>query len=145
MSAHGSYRRNFTYVKDDTVIDALIDIRRLSCASCGKTHAVLPGAVVPHSPFSVRFIALLIIDWLQQRYPSVEQLCAHYRIVVNTFYRLKERFEHCVRLAYGLVAGKGVQCEVARILAGVNMHASDELLSEFFKLTNTSFCQSRGP
>jgi len=145
LIGHSSYRRNFTYIKDGIVIDATIDIRRLRCCSCGRTHALLPSAVIPHSPFSVRLVASIIIDYLEHSFSSIEELCVRYGIAVNTFYRIRRRFEHCVRLACGLMPHVVGARQAAGVLAGPCTVAADGLLSGFFRLTGTSFCQGRGP
>jgi hypothetical protein len=145
MDVHSSYHRHFTHIKDGDVVDIRIRIIRLRCASCMKTHALLPEAVVARSPFSIPFIASLIRDWLDRVFPSIEGLCAHYGIAINTFYRLKARFERSVRLAYGITSGQGgIRCALT-ILSGCNIYAADSLLSGYFLLAKRSFCEARGP
>jgi hypothetical protein len=140
-----SYQRNFTYIQDGTVTDSIITVDRLRCASCGSTHALLPEAVVPYSPFSVCLVAHLIIDWLNHDYESIEELAARYRVAINTFYRLKARFVSCVRLAYGMVAHEEEMDGAARILIGKQTAAADGLLCAFFDSVGASFCQAEGP
>jgi glutaredoxin len=141
LDAHDSYRRNIIYLKDDAAAEARITIRRLACRSCDKTHALLPEGLVPYSPFSVRFIARVIIDWAKQRFSSIERLCGHYRIAVNTFYRLRRRFLSCVMIALGVTGTKDKAVKVASLLLSDDLTAMDSFLEMFFKLTGRSFCQ----
>lgn len=143
--AWASYRRHYVHIKDGQVTDTLLDISRLKCPSCGKTHALLPSGAVPYSVFSIRFVALLILDWKDGAFPSIECLCAHYQIATNTFYRIKKRFVACVVLAVGMIGGGGdgtLAC--ARTIAG-NPDSADALLSSFFDRVARSFCQGLGP
>jgi transposase-like protein len=141
LDAHDSYKRNIVYLKDDAAAETRIVIRRLICKSCDKTHALLPEGVVPYSPFSVRFIARIIIDWIKQRFSSIEGLCEHYRIALNTFYRLRKRFLDCVMIALGVTGTKDKAVKVASLLLSDDLPAVDSFLEMFFKLTNRSFCQ----
>jgi glutaredoxin len=149
LSAHATYKRNYISVDGVDVgrgiAETVIKITRLKCPSCKKTHAALPLTVVPYSPFSVSFIAHLLIDHDRRRFPSIEKLCEHYRIAVNTFYRPAERFKSCVGLAQGVACGKDAMWSTARMLASGAIETADAFLSAFFKMTGQSFCQSRSP
>jgi glutaredoxin len=149
LSTHATYKRN--YISTDGadagggISGAVIEITRLKCPSCKKTHAALPLTVVPYSPFSVSFIAHLLIDHDRRRFFSIEKLCEHYGIAVNTFYRLAERFKSCVALAMGVACGHDALWDIARMLASGATEAADTFLSAFFEMAGLSFCQSRSP
>jgi transposase-like protein len=145
LAYHSAYRRWFIHILDGVITRARIWVKRLKCTSCNRTHALLPEAAIPHSPFSVCFVASLITDWKDHRYRSIERLCEHYGIATTTFYRIRRRFSSCVKIAWGLVAGKDRESKAAHILSGGDVHAADGLLEAFFKKTNTSFCQPRPP
>jgi transposase len=145
MDEHSSYWRHFIYLKDNVVTDIRINIKRLRCSSCGKTHAALPEALIPYLPFSICFVARLIIDWLDKEFSSIEALCKHYQIAINTFYRLRARFERSVLLAYDVLAGRAKIRSTAQILSCRDIQTADELLNGFFILTKRSFCQPYDP
>jgi transposase-like protein len=149
LSTHATYKRNYISAEGADVgggiVESVIEITRLKCPSCKKTHAVLPLTVVPYSPFSVSFIAQVLIDCDRRCFPSIEKLCEHYRIAVSTFYRLAERFKSCVGLAMGAACGKDAMWDTARMLTSGAIKATDAFLSAFFEMTGRSFCQSRSP
>jgi transposase-like protein len=145
MVAHGSYRRHYVSIDQGVVSDTLIEVLRLRCASCKSTHALMPPTVIPYCVFSLCFIAALICDRSSHRFSSIETLCAHYEIAISTFYRMSRRFGACVRLASGACADAFDVARIARLLKGRYTDAADGLLSGFFDLCATSFCQSRSP
>ena len=144
LAPHAGYSRHYVSMEGDAVTDTLIEVARLRCSSCGTTHAVLPLTAVPRSVFSVLFIASLIADHINRRFPGVESLCAHYGVAVNTFYRIRGRFLSCVRIVSGiLAAGPEASAAAAAITGG--LESADAFLASFFELTGTSFCEPRGP
>jgi transposase-like protein len=145
MVAHGSYHRHYVSIDQGVVSDTLIEILRLRCTSCKSTHALPPPTVIPYCVFSLSFIAALICDWADNRFSSIEALCACYKIAISTFYRMSRRFGACARLALGASAGVGDTARIARLLKGGYTDAADRLLSAFFDLCATSFCQARSP
>jgi len=145
MRRHGKYQRHYVYLSDGIVIDALITIVRLRCASCGTTHALLPLGAIPYSAYSIRLIAHIVIDALDHVFPSIEALCEHYAITSNTFLRIRRRFAACVRLARGQASGDDGIRTLASLLASHCQQALDDLLSSFFDTTGSSFCQMHGP
>ena len=145
MARNGSYRRRYVTVVGGEVLSTLIKVSLVRCRSCGSAHALLPSTVVPCSPFSTVFISRLIIDRLDLRFSSIAMLCEHYQIAVHTYYRIYDRFSACVRVAYGIMAGKGAVRDAACLLSRPCQQAAQGLLSAFFERTGTSFCQPRGP
>lgn len=145
MRRHGKYQRHYVYLSDSIVIDALITIVRLRCASCGTTHALLPLSAIPYSVYSIRLVAHIVIDALDHVFPSIEALCGHYAITSNTFLRIRRRFAACVRLARGQVGGESDIRALASAIMGPSQQVLDDLLSSFFDTTGSSFCQMHGP
>lgn len=145
MARHAHYMRHFVFLREGKVTDEVIAVTRLRCISCGATHALLPLAAVPYSVFSIRFIAMMLLDSLDHTFPSIEVLCAHYKIAINTFYRIRRRFESCVRIARGITAKKDCVYEMARKMLENAMTDLDFVLSSFFDACGMSFCQSRSP
>jgi hypothetical protein len=145
MTGHGSYGRHFVFLDGDVMTDELITVTRVRCDSCRATHALLPLAAIPYRPFSIRLVARLIFEWLECLFPSIEALCEHYGIDVNTFYRYRRHYESCVRIARGMLYGKDRVRAVAHEMCRGDASRLDCILAAFFDETGMSFCQSRGP
>ena len=145
LQRHATYSRHYVFIEGGALQDRPIDIVRLRCMSCKKTHAVLPFSAVPYSPFSVAFIACLLIDYDNGRFASIEGLCGHYGIAINTFYNLSKRFLASVRLAVGITCTDRSRLRIARMLISADMARIDGFLSGFFDMAGRSFCQPQGP
>ena len=65
---HGSYKRYAVYFEDDTtIICEQIEIKRILCVSCGTTHAVLPGDIIPYLLLSLFvFVYILFLFYLEK-------------------------------------------------------------------------------
>lgn len=60
MIRHADYERNVITFEDDTVTYSNLTILRVKCKSCGSTHALLPGNLIPYKQFDYStFIAFL--------------------------------------------------------------------------------------
>jgi len=49
---HGYYERNNISIKNEEINYSKIKILRVKCKSCGKTHAILPGDIIPYKQFN---------------------------------------------------------------------------------------------
>jgi hypothetical protein len=145
LKSNGSYKRQYVTIDKGAVFSTVITVFLARCKSCGSAHALLSSMVVPYSPFSVIFIANLIMDRLEGRFPSIEALCEHYGIAVSTYYRVHGRFCSSVKIACGIMSGSGRMRELACILSGSFPDTARSFLASFFEQTNTSFCQPRAP
>jgi len=142
---HGYYLRHLVGIKDGKPDDRRIKVIRLRCISCNTTHAVLPLIAIPYCAFSIRFIARLILDHTEGTFQSIEALCAHYKISVNTFFRLKHRYLSCIRLTFGITAGTKRAISFSRDIITFDATSLSCLLEGFFLATDTSFCQGHFP
>lgn len=59
FTGHGRYRRHLVLVGET----ASLEVRRVRCASCGSTHAVLPEGVVPYRAHSEGFVLAVLAEW----------------------------------------------------------------------------------
>lgn len=59
FTGHGSYLRHLVLLG----FEELIRVRRVRCASCGATHAVLPPGVVPYRAYAEAFILAVLAAW----------------------------------------------------------------------------------
>jgi hypothetical protein len=47
MIRHAYYERNVITIINEVMIYTLLKILRVKCTSCGSTHAILPGDIIP--------------------------------------------------------------------------------------------------
>ena len=59
FSLHGSYRRHIIYFYENGLHYEHMEIKRVQCQSCGATHAVMPGDLIPYKLLSL--LALMFI------------------------------------------------------------------------------------
>lgn len=52
FSYHGSYRRNFSFIQNDSINNILLTVTRVICNSCGHTHACFPDFIIPYKIIS---------------------------------------------------------------------------------------------
>lgn len=58
-TGHGRYSRHLVLIGSSV----LVEVRRVRCASCGVTHAVLPDGVVPYRAYSEEFVLAVLSAW----------------------------------------------------------------------------------
>lgn len=64
---HGSYWRNAIYFENQEIICKRMEIKRIRCASCRTTHAVLPGDIIPYKTLSLFvFIFILALFYIRK-------------------------------------------------------------------------------
>lgn len=59
FTGHGSYTRTVVHRGRDEPVA----VRRVRCASCRATHAVLPEGVVPYKSYSESFVLAVLAAW----------------------------------------------------------------------------------
>lgn len=93
-AAHGSYSRSLIDFEGGKVVYRTVEIRRVRCASCGHTHAVLPDQVIPYSTYSLPFIIRVLAVYFRGSW-TVEWICRHFSISPSMLYQWKALFlEH---------------------------------------------------
>jgi len=141
LTDYGDYLRNLVTVGGNKVSETRIQPKRFECESCGKTHALLPANIIPHSPYSLRFKLTVLIAYFE-RTTTVAAICEHYGIAVSTLYAWKQRLlEHKELLLGVLVSLKTPALAFLR-----ELFESDKLwrrLSSFFDRYGFSFLQNR--
>jgi transposase-like protein len=91
---HGSYTRYMISSINGHRIGQHINIKRVKCQSCKRTHALIPDILIPYSSYTLRFIIHVLRAYLNRKV-SVRTLCEHFGISVSTLYVWKHRFrEH---------------------------------------------------
>ena len=71
FNMHGSYRRYATYLEGDTIIHKLMEIKRIICVSCGTTHAVLPGDIIPYKEISLYVLIFILVLFYLKKIPAL--------------------------------------------------------------------------
>jgi len=65
----GSYQRYVMYFAEEELIYEPIDIKRIMCKSCGSTHAVMPGDLIPYKLLSLTVIMLFLTACIVEETP----------------------------------------------------------------------------
>jgi len=85
FNLHGSYHRYIIYfVKLEFICD-YIEIKRIRCLSCGTTHAVMPGDIIPYKLLSF-FVILYILSLYYKEKFSVLKIAAILRFSFQFIY-----------------------------------------------------------
>ena len=97
FTPHGSYRRHLVVVGKAI----RLTVRRVRCASCGATHAILPEGVVPYRAYSEGFVLAVLAAWASGH--SNSQVRAMFGISESTRRRIlsNTRRRICALLACG--------------------------------------------
>ena len=82
-----SYKRKVYYLENKTLKSEIIEIKRVKCNQCGKTHALLPECIVPYKQALLKVILLTIQeDDISYDFPfSYETVCNWKRSFKNLF------------------------------------------------------------
>jgi transposase len=123
------------------IAESRVKLLRFECKSCGVTHAIIPGNLIPYSPYNLSFKLIVLIAYFE-RTTTVVALCANYGIAVSTLYAWKHRLLEHKDLALGaLLSMKTLAVDFLRGFFD-SVQISDRL-SGFFKRFGFSFMQNR--
>lgn len=121
FTGHGHYFRHLVVIGSCE----RLRVRRVRCASCGATHAVLPEGVVPYRAYSEAFVLAVLAAWASGK--SNAQVRNEFGIGETTRRRIlsSTRRRICALLACG-VARAAVDAAVAAAGIGAipSMHMS---------------------
>ncbi len=118
FTGHGSYRRHLVTVGSTVVLT----VRRVRCASCGATHAVLPDGVVPYRAYSEGFAVAVLAAWASGK--SNAQVRNEFGISESTRRRILSGSR---RRACALLACSASRAAVGRALAAAGAGAVPSL------------------
>ena len=104
FNLHGSYSRHVIYRDGISFIYKYIDIKRIRCVSCGKTHAVLPGDIIAYRLLSLcAFLFIVFSHYISNI--SVLQLSLQHSFsfqfiysVLYTFKRFESRIHNLFKI-----------------------------------------------
>ena len=141
LAPHGSCSRGLVYCKDGKVVATRVEPRRFKCAPCEKTHALLPDIIVPYSPYSLRFMLLVLIAYFE-REETVVAVFERFGIAVSTLYEWKKRLALHKELMLGLLISQ--KTPALAFLEGLLGSARlSHALRDFFSRHAFSFLQRK--
>ena len=95
----GSYNRNLYYIQDNIIKHKVINILRVRCKGCRKTHALIPSFIVPYkvyaldiilSALSNDYISLSInYDTISKWNKQFNKFIPYLRTMLNRFIKLE--------------------------------------------------------
>lgn len=81
----GSYARTIYYINQSIIKCKVINIKRIKCKDCGKTHALLPSFIVPYKLFALD----VILSSLSNNIDTIN-------ISFDTFIKWNKQFNKCL-------------------------------------------------
>jgi transposase-like protein len=138
---YGDYSRYVVSVEDNMAKACSVNIKRFKCKSCRRTHALLPGNLVPYSQYSLHFM-LAVLAAYYRRKTNVATICAQFNIAVSTLYSWKKRLADYRELILGMLKSLSESnCMfVAKLLSGDCLY---NLLHDCFRNHGFSFMQAQ--
>jgi len=151
---HGKYTRYILeWVKGKKVCSSL-EVIRVRCQYCDRTHSILPSFIIPYSSYGLCFV-LGVVQCYYKGDITVSEICEKYDISESMLYRWKHIFEKChegwLRLLRGLIARNGniieqdVIEQVGYALDFISfIKLSDSFLNNYQLLFHRSFMERFG-
>jgi len=141
LTSYGNYSRALVSYGSGKASDSRIFPLRFECSSCGKTHALLAGNLVPYSPYSLRFMIIVLVAYFE-RETTVHELCGQFGIAVSTLYSWKRRLLEHKELALGALLS--LKTPALDFLKGLlKSDRISDYLSGFLGRFGFSFMQNR--
>lgn len=141
----GFYKRYFISYHDNAPVSNQVKIKCVKCTSCMRNHALLNSTIIPHSSFSVGFIISLLFSYITKKFSSIEKLCEHFDISINTFYKIYKSFLQDKKLLNSISDELRYLDELQLIKQLYSSKCKNLycLLEDFFHQYNYSFLQRR--
>lgn len=96
MIRHAYYERNVISILNAVMIYTLLKILRVKCTSCGSTHAILPGDIIPYKQFDYSSFIIILENYfcdLQSGYELSTKFNVSFQTIyafINTFLIFKD-------------------------------------------------------
>lgn len=84
---YGTYERNVSFIIDNNTENYRVKVQRVSCCSCGHTHALLPNFVAPYKIMAICSIAEIV-----------------QKASISTAYKLAETINVSIQMIYKYIA-----------------------------------------
>ena len=120
---YGFYDRAYI-IRPDNLNDR-IDIQRVLCKACHKTHGILPEVIVPYAQFSIVFMFLVLYQYFLGE-KTVEAICAEFNIAPHTLFQWKKVFLQQKDIFLGVLeSGKYTAIEALSWIKNQSAYAHD--------------------
>jgi ribosomal protein S27AE/transposase-like protein len=103
LSFHSIYGRYLISYEAGSVICFRISVDRYKCASCGRTHTLLPDILIPFGSYSILFVLMVLKEYFLRNL-TVAGICDKYQIAPSTLYAWKAVYQKHKRLFLGVLA-----------------------------------------
>jgi transposase-like protein len=141
LSPHGSYTRNLVAPAERGAAEHRVETLRFKCASCKKTHALLPGTAIPYSPYSLRFKLAVLLAYFEGA-STIAAISGRFGIAASTVYEWKKRLLEHMELMLGALASRKEPAHA--FLRGLSGSGGlPARLGGFFRRHAFSFLQNR--
>jgi hypothetical protein len=70
-----------------------INVLRIKCKNCGKTHAILDCEIIPYCRYSISFILEVLASYFISKV-SIEDICIEFEISERTFALFLDYYDH---------------------------------------------------
>jgi ribosomal protein S27AE len=141
LAEHGDYSRYLTSFESGQIVDSTVDPKRVCCSSCGSTHAILPGIIIPYGRYSLIFVLTVMAAYFE-RAATVTSICERFGIAVSTIYKWKERIALHKDLMLGILISQKHHAH-SFILGLIESNDLSDTLRRFFRKYGFSFMQNR--
>ena len=141
LAPYSVYERNLVSFEGGKAVERRVKPKRFKCASCGKTHALLPDILAPYSPYSIRF-KLSVLTAYFNRNTTVDAICQCFGIAASTLYRWKKLLLSHKELLLGTLANQN-EAPLSFLRGMLESAGFSEHLKNFFHQFDFSFMQPR--
>jgi hypothetical protein len=139
-SIHAYYGRSITDFSRGHREKSDLCILRVSCESCGHTHAVLPDIIIPYSGYGLLFVLQVLGEHFAGLH-SVDEICELYGISRKQFYKWLSLWKAHKREWLGLLTdAESSGLDFWKYLSGLDPYSG--FSSDFIRLIGRSFLQS---
>lgn len=122
----GFYERGIIYLKNGKIHSEVIQIQRIYCKSCHKTHALLPFGIVPYKQLTDEVFLAIFLEELEENVFSEDSI----------LYWKKQFMKHHYPYLCSLLKIR----DVFQILKQLKRE-KEELLKQYIKKTGKCFMQ----
>jgi hypothetical protein len=137
---HAYYGRSVTDFRGGRREKSDLCILRVSCESCGHTHAILPDIIIPYSGYGLLFVLQVLGEHFAGLH-SVEDICEIYDISRKMLYKWLDLWKSHKREWLGLIEdSETTDMDFFKYLSGLDPYSG--FTSGFIMLTSRSFMQS---
>jgi hypothetical protein len=139
-SIHAYYGRSITDFSSGHRQKSDLCILRLSCDSCGHTHAILPDIIIPYSGYGLLFVLQVLGERFAGMH-SVDEICEIYDISRKLFYKWLDLWKSHKREWLGMLEDALTSdMDFWQYLSGLDPYSG--FSSGFIRMTARSFLQS---